>query len=126
MDIFQASATIGLRAFALPPGTLSANANQQGLAASQLSFPDANVAYSRRFKLAFDGEGVDLNLPDGIYTEGFTFPEIEGVPEGVPSYIRVTGTLTDGTDPVVFPLLAFDSIIADKPLYNSSAGRMNT
>jgi hypothetical protein len=126
MDIFQASATIGLRAFANPPGTLSANANQQGLAASQLSFPDANVAYSRRFKLAFDGETVDLNLPDGTYTEGFTFPEIEGVPEGVPSYIRVTGTLTDGSDPVTIPVLIFYGIVEGRPAYSETGDAPET
>jgi hypothetical protein len=147
MKIFQAAGTLGLRTFATPTSTLVANAVSIGRQTTQVSFPTASVAYAMRAVLT-DGSDLTYNPETPNTTSGTTLVAGQGqmeftsaagtasadgnvvvtigdranapsVPEGVPLYMQVTGTLTDGTNPVTFGIFAYVGQINGKPAYGA-------
>jgi hypothetical protein len=122
MNLRDQSVAIACAAIATPASTLTGGENQQGLPLTRIAFPDANEVYSRRYYLGTDNEQVTLDITDGTYVETFALVPIVGVPTGATAYLVVSGSLTDGTDPVVFPILEFSSVSAGKPIYQDGTG----
>jgi hypothetical protein len=147
MKLFQAAGTLGLRTFATPTSTLVTNAVSIGRQTTQVNFPAASVAYAMRAVLT-EGSNLLYNPETVNTTEGTTLVAGQGqmeftsaagtasaagnvvvtigdranapsVPAGVPLYMQVTGTLTDGTNPVTFGIFAYVGQINGKPAYRA-------
>jgi hypothetical protein len=147
MKIFQAAGTLGLRTFATPTSTLVTNAVSIGRQTTQVNFPAASVAYAMRAVMT-EGSNLLYDPETPNTTSGTTLVAGQGqmeftgaagtasaagnvaitigdranapsVPAGVPLYMQVTGTLTDGTNPVTFGIFAYFGQINGKPSYRA-------
>jgi hypothetical protein len=98
MSFSNAQAFAGLRATATPDAPQTRNNNEVGFAPFTANLTDAESVYSVRATLA-DGDVLSLDTLAGDAGES--------VLAGAPETLTVTGTLTDGTDPVVFPVLLY-------------------
>jgi len=147
MSISAARGFFGLTATGKPNRTLVTGPVQIGRNSAQMSFPAASVAYAMRAVLT-EGSNLLYNPETPNTTEGTTLVAGQGqmefasaagtasadgnvvvtigdranapsVPAGVPLYMQVTGTLTDGTDPVTFGIFAYFGQINGKPAYRA-------